>query len=172
MWKFKDYFWPNCVNHFFFKILYCIFDSSYDVQLGSVLEAVEKLWPFARRSVSNLDNCLQDKLTTHFFLSAMLSALCVPFLLLIKSSNFCISLFFVKSKDFLYEISWIFSTRWNSSGVIDSKILPFTFSKLFLSLSRITWLVYIRSCDNILPACCKMVLLHLFFIQETYRKFC
>ena len=43
-----------------------------------------------------------------------------------------------------------------SSGVIDSKILPFNCSMLFLSLSRITWLICIHSCYNSLPTCCKI----------------
>ena len=46
--------------------------------------------------------------------------LCGTLFLLINSLNFRICLFFVNSKDFLYEYSSIFSTIWNSSGVIDS----------------------------------------------------
>ena len=86
-------------------------------------------------------NCLEDILIIHFFLSVILLALCVTLFLLINSFNFRICLFFVKSKDFLYKFSWIFSTRRNSSGVIDSKMLPFNCSMLFLSLSRISWYV-------------------------------
>ena len=138
--KCKTYFGMNRVSLFFFKILYCIFYSSY---LGSALEVVEKLRPFARRSVSIWVNCLEHILITHFFLSVILVVLCVTLFLLINSLNFCICLFFVNSKDFLYKFSGIFSTRWNSSGVIDAKILPFNFSMLFLSLSRITSLISI-----------------------------
>ena len=86
-------------------------------------------------------------------------ALCVTLFLLINSLNFCICLFFVNSKDFLYKFSWIFSTRWNSPGVIDSKILPFNCLMLFLSLSCITWLICICSCSNSLPVHCKIILL-------------
>ena len=110
--------------------------------LENVLEVIEKLRPFARRSVSVWVNYLEDMLVTHFFLSVILVAICVILFFLINSSNSRICLFCVKSKDFLYEFSWIFSTRWNSSGVIDSKVLPFNCSMLFLSLSRITWLIY------------------------------
>ena len=94
-----------------------------------------------------------------FFLSVILVVLCVTLFLLINALNFRICLFFVNSKDFLYEFLWIFSIRWNSWGVIDSKILPFNYSVLFLSLSRITWLICIRSCSNSLPTHCKIILL-------------
>ena len=43
---------------------------------------------------------------------------------------------------------------------IDSKILPLKCLVLFLNLSRIAWLRYIRSCNNGLRVCCKIVLLH------------
>ena len=66
--KCKAYFGTNRVSLFFFKILYCIFYSSY------VLEIIEKLTPLARKSVSLWINCLEDILITHFFLSAMLMA--------------------------------------------------------------------------------------------------
>ena len=49
---------------------------SYSISLlGSVLEVIEKLRPFARRSVSIWVNCLEDILITHFFLSVILVAL-------------------------------------------------------------------------------------------------
>ena len=127
--------------------------------LGSVLEVTEKLRSFTRRSFSMWVNCLEGILITHFFLSAMLVALCVTLFLPISSWNFRMCLFFVKPKDFLYEFWWIFSTRWNSSGVIDSKILRFNCSMIFFSLSRITWLICIRSCNSSLPARSKIVLL-------------
>ena len=122
--KWKAYFGTNRVSLFFFKILYCIFYSSYDIFIRRVLEVIEKLRPFARRSVLIWVNCLEDILITHFFLSAILVPLWVTLFLLINSQHFHICLFFVKSKDFIYEFSWILSTKWNSSGVIDSKILP------------------------------------------------
>ena len=43
--------------------------------LGSVLEVIEKLRPFARRLVLIWVNCLEDTLITHFFLSVVLVAL-------------------------------------------------------------------------------------------------
>ena len=45
--------------------------------LGSVLEVIEKLRPFVERSVSIWVNYLEEILVTHFFLSAILVALCV-----------------------------------------------------------------------------------------------
>ena len=127
--------------------------------LGSVLEVIEKLRPFSRGSVSIWVNCLDEMLITHFFLSVMLVVVCVILFFLIDSSNFSICLFYARSKDFLYEFSWIFSTRWNSSDVIDSKILPFNCLILFLRLSGITWSICFRSCNNSLPARCKIILL-------------
>ena len=88
-------------------------------------------------------SCLEDGLITSFFLSIMLLAFFVTLLLLVSSSNFRTCLLFVISKDFLYKFWWIFSTRQNSSGVIDSKIIAFNCSMLFLSLLRITWLICI-----------------------------
>ena len=76
--------------------------------LGSVLEVIEKLRPFARRPISKWVNYLKDILIIHSFLSAILVALCHNLFLLII--YFLICLFFVNSKDFLYEFSWIFST--------------------------------------------------------------
>ena len=125
--------------------------------LGSVLEVIKKSRPFARRSVSIWVNCLDEILLTYFFLSAILLSLCVTLFLQINSLNFGICPFFGSSQDFLYKFSWIFSTRWNSSGLIDSKILPFNCSMLFLSLSRLTWLICIRSCSNSLPVHCKIL---------------
>ena len=83
--------------------------------------------------------------------------LCVTLLLLINSSNFRICHFFVKSEDFLYKFSWIFSTRWNASGVIDSKILPLNCLLLFLNLSCKTWLICFCSCKISFPAQCKNI---------------
>ena len=109
--------------------------------LGSVLEVIEKLRLIARRSVLIWVNCWKDIFITHFFLSVILVALCY-FVLLIFADQFIefsyMSLF-VKSKDLLYEFLWIFFTRRNSSGVMDSKILPYNNSMLLLSLSHITW---------------------------------
>ena len=76
------------------------------------------------------------------------------FILADQFIKFRICLFFVKSKDFLYEFWWIFSTRCNSSCIIDFKILPFNCSMLLLSLSGKTWLICIRFCNNSLPARC------------------
>ena len=99
--------------------------------IGSVLEVIEKLRSFARRSVSIWVNCLKDILITHFFLSVILAALCVTLFVLISSSNFRVGLFLVKSEHLLYKFWWTFSTRWNSLGVLDSKILPCNCSMLF-----------------------------------------
>ena len=103
MLKCKAYFGTNRVSLFFFKILYCIFYSSYDIFIRCVLEVIEKLRPFARRSVLIWVNCLEDILITHFFLSAILVALCVVLFLLINSLDLHICLFLVISKDFLYD---------------------------------------------------------------------
>ena len=65
--------------------------------LGSVLEVIEKLRLFVRRSVLIWVNCWKDIFITHFFLSAILVALCYLFLL-INSSNFCICLFLLNQK--------------------------------------------------------------------------
>ena len=108
---------------------------------------------FARRLVSMWVNCLEEILITHSYFSVMI-ALYVTLFLLIISSNFHICLFFVKSKDFLYQCQLIFSIRWNSSGFIDSKSLPLNCSMLFLSLSCMTWFMYIASSKNSSPACC------------------
>ena len=70
--------------------------------LENALEVIENLRPFMRRSVSIWVSLLEDILITHVLLSVMLMALCVTSFLPIKSSNFRICLFFVKSKDFLY----------------------------------------------------------------------
>ena len=117
--------------------------------LESALKVIENLRSFLRRSVSIWASCLEDILITHVLLSVMLVARCVTSFLPISSSNFRICLFFVKSKDYLYEFWPIFSARWSSSGVIDSKVLPFNGSMLFLSLPRITWLICIHSYNNI-----------------------
>ena len=129
---------------------------------GTALEVIEKLRHFARRSVSTWVNCLEDILITHIFLFVILVAFYVTLFLLINSLNFCIFLFFDNSEDLLYKFSWIFSTRWNSSGVIDSKILLFNCLTLFLRLSGIAWLICICSSNNSLPApaCSKIILLH------------
>ena len=79
--------------------------------LGSVLEVIEKLRPFARRSVSIWVNYLEDILITHFFLSVILVALCVTLFSLINLLNFRLCLFFVNSRDFLFEFSLIFSHK-------------------------------------------------------------
>ena len=98
-------------------------------------------------------NCLEDITHPFLFTCYVNSALCY-FVLADQFIKFPdVPLFFVKSKDFLYEFWWSFFTRWNSSGVIDSKI-----SHSILSLSHITWLIYTRSCNN-LPMCCKIKLL-------------
>ena len=89
--------------------------------LGSVLEIIQKLRCSARGSVPIWSNCLENILINYFFLYVMLVAVCVTFLP-ISSSNLPICLFFVKSKDFLYKFSGIFIARWNSPGVVDSKI--------------------------------------------------
>ena len=68
--------------------------------LGSVLEVIEELRPFARRSVSIWVNYLQDILIAHCFLSVILVALCVTLFLLINSLNFRICLFFVNYTNF------------------------------------------------------------------------
>ena len=130
----------------------------------SVFEVIEKLRPLARRSVSICVNYLEDILIIHFFLYVILVALCVTLFLLTNSLNLSKCLFFVNSKDSLYECSWIFSTKWNSTVVIDSEISHFNCSMLFLSLSLITWLICIRSSKNSLPAPCKIILLHSFLI--------
>ena len=133
--KCKAYFGTNRFSLFFFKIFYAIFYSSYVSLLGSVLEVIKKSRPFVRGSVSIWVNCLEGILITHFFLSVILVTICVTLFLLINSLNFRICLFFVHSKDLLYEFSWIASKRWNSSGVIDSNILVSNCLILFLSLS-------------------------------------
>ena len=97
------YFGTNCVSPFFFKIHYCLFYSSYDIFVRQCFffKVIEKLRHFERRSVLILVSCLENILITHFFSTAVLVALCVTLFLLINSLNFCIFLFFVKSKDFL-----------------------------------------------------------------------
>ena len=127
--------WARIVSASSFSWLFTASSTVAISLLGSVLEVIEKLRPFARISVSIWVNCLEDILVTHFFLSVILVVLCVTLFLLINSLDFRRYLFFVNSKDFLYKFSWIFSTRWNSPGVIDSKILPFNCLMLFLSLS-------------------------------------
>ena len=124
--KWKAYFGMNRVSFFFFKILYYIFFSNYDMVIRQCFRSNWEVKALSRRSVLIWVNCPEDILIIYFFLYVILLALCVTLFLLINSLNFRICLFFVNSKDFLYEFSWIFSTRWNSSGVIDSKILPLT----------------------------------------------
>ena len=72
---------------------------------------LEDLRPFARGSVSIWLNYLEDILTTHLLLFVILVALCVTLLLLINSLNFRICLFFVNSRDFLFEFPLIFSDK-------------------------------------------------------------
>ena len=86
--KSQAYFGKNRVSPFIYKILCCIFYSSYAFLCSSVLEVIKQLKPFERRSVSIWVYCLEDILTTHFFLSFMLLVLCVTLFLLISSSNF------------------------------------------------------------------------------------
>ena len=66
--------------------------------LGSVLDLIEKLRPFARRSVSNWHNCLEDILITYFFICYVVSAICSFLLAHWSNKVTCQSLFFVKSK--------------------------------------------------------------------------
>ena len=159
--KCKEHFSTNCVSlaSFFSRSFTASSMVNLTSLLDSILEVFQKLRPFARRSILIWVNFMEDILITHFFLSDLLVTFFVTLFLLINPSNFRICLFFVKSKDFLYEFWWIFSTKWNSSDIIDSKILPFNCLMLFLSLSRITWLICIRSCNNSLPASRKIVLL-------------
>ena len=56
--------------------------------LGSVLEVIKKLRPFARRLVSIWVNYLEDILITHFFLSVILVALSVALFLLINKFSY------------------------------------------------------------------------------------
>ena len=108
----------NRVSLFFFKINYWSSIVAMIFLLGTVLEVIEKLRLFLKRSVLIWVNYLEDILITHF-LSVILVAFCITLFLLISSLDFRIYLFFVKSKD-IYKFSWIFSTRWISSGVIDA----------------------------------------------------
>ena len=71
--------------------------------LGTVLEVIEKLRLFLKRSVLIWVNYLEDILITHF-LSVILVAFCITLFLLISSLNCRIYLFFVKSKD-IYKFS-------------------------------------------------------------------
>ena len=100
------------------------------------------LAPCVRRLVSIWGNCLEK---SPFLFIVYVSRGLDPFSWLNSLSNFC--------------VKRIFLTRWNSSRIIYSQILPFTCSILFLSLSYITWLIYICSCNSSLSARCKIVLL-------------
>ena len=92
--------------------------------LGSVLEIIETLRYFVRRWVLIWVNCLEDILITHFFLSVMLVALCATYFFLI-SFRICPYLSLCQIKRFLIQILVNLFTRWNPSGVINSKILSF-----------------------------------------------
>ena len=155
--KCKVYFGTYLVTFFFLKIFYCILYISYDIYIRKCFRSN---WEVEAVCVSIWVNCWEDISMTYFFLAVILVALCVTLFLLINSLNFCICLFFVNSKDFLYKFPWIFSTRWNSSGVINSKILPLICSMLFLRLPHYVIDMHpLFSCNNSLPPCLKNVLL-------------
>ena len=122
------------------------------------------LWSFAKRLVSIWGNFLEDILKANFFLSIALVAFLRYFLLADQLDQIPYMPLFVKLKDFSYEFWRIFSTRWNSSAVTHSKILPFNCSILFLSLSHITLLICTCSCSNSIPAHCKIILIRLVWI--------
>ena len=73
--KCKAYFGKNRVSLFFFKILYVSSIVAIISLLGSVLKVIEKLRPFARRSVLTWVNCLEHISITHFFLSVVFGLL-------------------------------------------------------------------------------------------------
>ena len=141
--KCKTYFGINCISLFFSRPFTVSFIVAMISLLGSLLKVIEKLRPFARRSVGIWINFLEYILITHSLSSTMLVALCVTLSLLISSSNFRLCLFFVKSNDFLYEFAWSFSTKW--------KIMM-----LVLNLSRLSWLKRICSCNKSFPVYCKL----------------
>ena len=115
--KCKTYFGTNRVSLFFFKILYCIFYSSYDIFIRRVLEVIEKLRPFARRLVLIWINCLEDINNPFLFICYISGALCC----------------FILADQFI-RFSY---TTFHESFLQDSKMLPFNSSMLFLILSRI-----------------------------------
>ena len=155
--KCKVYFGTYHVSFFFLKIFYSILCSSYDIYIRKCFRSngeVEAL------CVSIWVNCREDISIMHFFLAVILVALCVTLFLLMNSLNFCICLFLSSSKDFLHKFPWIFSIRWNSSGVADSNILPFNCSMLFLRLPHhVIDMHLLFSCNNSLPPCWKIILL-------------
>ena len=78
----------NLVNLFFSKSVTASSIVATIFLFGSVLEVIEKLRLFVKRSVSIWVNCLEDTLITHFLLSVILVAFCVTLFLLINSLNF------------------------------------------------------------------------------------
>ena len=131
--------------------------------LGSFLEKLEKLKPFQKRSVSIWVDCLEDMLITYFFVSVILLVVFVNFYHC-SVDQILIYVFFVKSKVFLCKFWFIFSRRWSSSVVTNSKILSFNCLMLLLSSPCITWLICICSCNNSLPVLCNVALLCSVFI--------
>ena len=91
--KCKAYFFTHHVSLFFFKILYCIFYSSYNIFIRHCFRSNCEVKALGKDICFDMGNCLKDILITHFFLSVMLVALCVTLFLLIDSSNFRMSLF-------------------------------------------------------------------------------
>ena len=132
--------------------------------------------PFARRSVSIWVNCLEDTLITHFFWSAILVELCVTLFFLINSLNFRIYLDFVNQKDLLHKFSWIFSARWNSSGVIGSKILkvcifPLNMRNIIIYVARL-WEKYLSKRNPLKHTCsCRDKLIVLWILNRQAKIF-
>ena len=96
--KCKAYIGTNRVNPFFSKSVTASSIVAIMFLFGSVLEVIEKLRLFVKRSVLIWINCLEDILITHFLLSVILVVFCVTLFLLINSLNFCMFLFLLIQK--------------------------------------------------------------------------
>ena len=117
-------FWHEFCQPLFFSRSFTTSSIVAIFLLGSVLEVIENLSVFARRSVSIWLNCQEDILITHFFSSFMLVALCVTLFLLINSSNFCVSFFLLNQKISYKNSSIVFLFR-SASSIVSVQVCVF-----------------------------------------------
>lgn len=103
--KCKAYFCKNCVSLFFFNIFYYIFDCNCYIFIRQLFTSN---WKFkASPEVDfGLEKMSWRLVNNHFFFYFMFVKLYFILFLLISLSNLDICLFFLNSKDFLYEFWW------------------------------------------------------------------
>ena len=139
----SSYFGRNRVSFFFFKTFCCIFNSSYDIYIREYFRSNCEMRSFARRSVLIWVNCLEDINNPFLFISFVGSTLCFFFLLSNLSVSIYASILLRQKSLYTYLDESFLSDR--QVIYIGPKILPSDCIVLFLSLSHLTWLIYIYS---------------------------